>query len=1239
MSEEKKYNIKIECGADFILPFTWYDNNGLPMDLTGATVEAQLRETSSSPIAYDFMCTHNGSGGRITLTLLKEITSQISYSYGQYDVFVNLASGLRVRPLYGDAIIQDYVTKPIEGTALYTIGVDSYKDLPSIGSLSRIYLCYDVRRFYKWNGSNYISIGEGGSSTNISNVTIFDTIADVVRNAKDLEIGNVIITCGYYSVGDEGGAKYKVIGNNDPEKPWQISIGYNRYLEILETERVTYRMFGAVLDGKTDDGTAIKNCHDYANKIRKLEANGKSYIYPCKVENHQGIIYKKNQNTIYAYSDVDLSGSTILMDDTNSTWFGFYIWGDNSSNNFIYDIGDNLLSSMKKDNARLKFDYKMTVPPNTVIYFDEKPYSLRNNGGDLYSVERMELMVHKQDGWCASPFCDDWTSEGADLFSAEVSEEDSLNVYGIKRTWYNYIPTNHGHFIGCRVIYKCSNSNKLSAVLWVRRHNCTVSDFTFEPDLSNLQNTLYKNASIYVYGSYNVTLKNITGLNNAGKRLSDNTNATSGYVIRIFGCDTINIYNCDLSGFWGAVAASQVKNLTIRDTKSNRLDVHDGVYNIMIDNCVLYTHAIQVGYGRGNLTVTNCKFYFKYDNDNCYQALYMVALQATYGRIFAGKIYIRNCEAFCYTNPNEATHNYRIVKVEFDDVSQSLMPHYEYPELNIESVRIWSDDPENTNLYYAYAAGQRTAKSGYVAPTLSVNELIDNTAIWLYIDRTYDFIDNEAAVDLRTSLPENCFVRAIQTLSGTDGTIISNIDYFEVIESGTIGENAPTNKTGNTFSWGGCTLQYKQRENVEWKSNHSYQINDICVSAYSAYAKGYCFICNIAGTSNGSAPVHSSGTEEDVPGENLEPISWTYVKTLQSGEYIKYAPSISVSRGQYIEYNGNLVFVESGGQLSNTPPTLFWFEKVKCGTAYIQLCGIKWAPHKWVPIEGFCVNENKLYQNTGNHPGTTSGVYLQKPSGRLIDGKIIWQILTEVPESFVAWTARTEYEIGDIVKIGSDYYECIFNGRLALPEKFYFGDIKTNAQNQYGWVFDYGNAVAASEKDGDIVTKFQDCDLTSEILNNSGSTKPFGKNDNPEINCYNRKENEIIDLSGRITALENTIYKYFAKIKLPYEGATNRTRITLPFDTVNGIYKISNKCHPTVGSAIQISISDNVISGTIGANSSVYIKMPTGDPSSSAGKQMIFAIYPGSANSGENEIVIERTNISDDVTNIDIDFS
>lgn len=1073
---------------------------------------------------------------------------------------------------------------------------------------------------------------DGSIPNNLKNITtiIFNTIADVINKANNFENGTHICTRGYYAPGDEGAAIYKIVSLADPEKPWQISIGGGKYLEIAETKRVTYRMFGAKLDGETDDGAAIKNCHDYANSIQYLEANGKTYIYPCKVENHQGIIYKRNNVPIYAYTDVDLSGSTIIMDDYNSAWFGFYVWGNNSINSYSFDMGNELISSMKKDNARLKFDENMILPPNTVVYFDEKPYSMRNNGENYYTVERMELMVHKQDGWCATPFCDDW-SDGVDLFSVEVGEQNTVNVYGIKQAWYNFIPSTHGTFIGCYVKYKCSNPNTTSAVLLVRRHNCTVSDFTFEPGLDQLQNSLYKNASIYVYGCYNVTIKNIFGLNNAGKRLANNTNATSGYIIRLFGCDTVNIDRCDLAGFWGAIAASQVKSLTIRDTKSNRLDVHDGIYNCLIDNCTLYSHALQIGYGRGNLTVNNCKFYFSYQDDDCYQTPHMLALQATYGRIFSGKVFIRNCDAYCYMNPSENTHSYQIVRVSFDDTSQSLIEHYEYPELNIESVKVWSDDPEHTNLFYSYVLGTRTAKSGYMAPSLATNELLDNTIVWNYIGRSYDFI-NGVTVDTRTSLSTGHFIRCIRTMSDESGTIVLGIDYFKVISGGTVGDSQPINNE-TTILWGECQLQYISQDNAEWKSNHNYTANEACIVSYGIYIKGYCFSCKIAGKSNGQAPIHTSGTMEDNPGENLESITWEYIKTFDANEYVKYSPGMTVTAGQYIEYNDRLIYVISGGTLTNSLMRFKWFEYTNCGSAVLQQIGIKWQPHKWIPNNGYCINESKLYHNVSNHDGTTSGALLQNPSGRLIDGKIIWQALSETPISYTIWSQRTEYTVGDCVQINGNYYQCISNGRLLLPKYFYFGDIKTNAVNQYGWVFDGNASVATAQKSGMIITKIQDSDLTNSILNYTNSTKPFGKDDNPDITCYVRTSDEMEGVAKDMGK------KYYAKIPLSYDGVTARTRIMLPYDTIAGIYRIDTVCTISTGAAIGISVSDNTIAQSIAANGHAYLKMPAGNSSSSAGKQIIFAVYPGSANSGIITIIVERTNITDDVTNIDIDFS
>ena len=167
MAEENKYNILVECGTDFVLPFTWYDENDVPYDLTGATVEAHLRESDSDPDYYEFACVHNGAGGKITMRMLHEVTAQIDYSYGVYDVFVTFPDGTQKRPLYGDVYVKNNVTKLSDGTILFITSITKYSDLPSEGNVNRIYFVKENGSFYRWNGLNYVFIGTYNGITSI----------------------------------------------------------------------------------------------------------------------------------------------------------------------------------------------------------------------------------------------------------------------------------------------------------------------------------------------------------------------------------------------------------------------------------------------------------------------------------------------------------------------------------------------------------------------------------------------------------------------------------------------------------------------------------------------------------------------------------------------------------------------------------------------------------------------------------------------------------------------------------------------------------------------------------------------------------------------------------------------------------------------------------------------------------------------------------------------------------------
>lgn len=162
--QSAKYNILIETGTDFVMPFVIYDDNDIPVDLTGARVDAHLREYEASPDYYEFSCINNGAGGRVTITLPHETTSQIPYSYGVYDVKVEMPDGSISYPLHGEVTVRNGITKSNDGTILFMVGVNSQEELPEVGSVNRMYYDYTNRVIYRWNGTNYVSAFYGGIS-------------------------------------------------------------------------------------------------------------------------------------------------------------------------------------------------------------------------------------------------------------------------------------------------------------------------------------------------------------------------------------------------------------------------------------------------------------------------------------------------------------------------------------------------------------------------------------------------------------------------------------------------------------------------------------------------------------------------------------------------------------------------------------------------------------------------------------------------------------------------------------------------------------------------------------------------------------------------------------------------------------------------------------------------------------------------------------------------------------------
>ena len=187
--EIKEVDITIECGATFNMYFTVRDDSNSLVDLTGSTVEAQLREYAEANDYLEFTATHNGAGGRVTITMPFEDTAAIPYTAGVYDVFITDTDNDRQKYLTGNVTIIPSVTKPVAGEIIYLLSFASEDDFPSYGMVRRIYFSHATNHMYRWNGTDYVSITTDGeaATVEVGDVTTLSAGSDAtVENVGSL---------------------------------------------------------------------------------------------------------------------------------------------------------------------------------------------------------------------------------------------------------------------------------------------------------------------------------------------------------------------------------------------------------------------------------------------------------------------------------------------------------------------------------------------------------------------------------------------------------------------------------------------------------------------------------------------------------------------------------------------------------------------------------------------------------------------------------------------------------------------------------------------------------------------------------------------------------------------------------------------------------------------------------------------------------------------------------------------
>ena len=136
--------------------------------------------------------------------------------------------------------------------------------------------------------------------------------AQLLSSLPSLEEGALVETAGFYAPGDGGEALYRIEKLDDallPNGADVIALKNGQVAVLLESEAVNYKMFGAVGDGKRDDGVQIKLAHEYANR------------HTIPVVNLSGEFWITQSNNIEIKTNVYWGHTTFHIDERfNSTF-------------------------------------------------------------------------------------------------------------------------------------------------------------------------------------------------------------------------------------------------------------------------------------------------------------------------------------------------------------------------------------------------------------------------------------------------------------------------------------------------------------------------------------------------------------------------------------------------------------------------------------------------------------------------------------------------------------------------------------------------------------------------------------------------------------------------------------------------------------------------------------------------------------------------------------------------------
>lgn len=460
------------------------------------------------------------------------------------------------------------------------------------------------------------------------------TFADVLSlaSAQNLKEGMVVGTNGYYSAGDGGAATYLVDSQTTINNEEIIQIQNNLIARLIPIgSSVNYRMFGAIGDGINDDAVQMKKAHDFANK------------HNIPVVNTYGYLYIKSNPNIDIKTDVDFGKTKIFFDEK------------------VLNVGSPFFN-LKSSNHPIEID--LTTIKNTIPFLKKGATSLpplkgyansflnivdsttkvgaRNGFNDVYWYMEDVTYIDSNGGLIGGI---SWDFTNVTRITATPCDETTLTIQG---GIFLFL----GNLGGGKLTLDYSQplfSNSRSRVVFQNQY----FGFQFNQDDATQPFNGYYN----IKDCYDVKIINVRA---APRKNVPNGTGNGGYIgsygivaLRVLNFNIDNLQSISDETVWGVMGCNIIKNFTISNSQTNRIDCHFHAWNVTIKDTNVDRIALT---GGGDLIAENTTV-----SSNRY-----IDFREDYGAKWDGDITIRNGKLIPNSSDGEVAILYYLPNLNFN---------------------------------------------------------------------------------------------------------------------------------------------------------------------------------------------------------------------------------------------------------------------------------------------------------------------------------------------------------------------------------------------------------------------------------------------------------------------------------------------------------------------------------------------------------------------------------------------